>query len=171
MSAPSYIMERFEAIARNIEQAVTLEQMGGIEEWIKRCDDEYGTEWSELHPLITKLYDAKLKTMFKDFKELLPIDHSNDSISGSLGVPDDRMQFFSKLLINRFDTAATNNEIIKVSDMLQLIVDQSRSLPELVLGTMMLGTFKDALTVKLKVLDINGPIDDAVINMLLRPEE
>jgi hypothetical protein len=175
METAPYLLERYTAIVKNILLVSNLDQMGGVLEWIRRCDDEYGPPWLEFHKKLDTLCHQKMEDLKQNnFEDRIYIDHEAETVSQSLGVSYERLMVFNDLLTSEIYPQSGIEKVVKISRLTELILKEARNLQELVLASIMLGSLKETLqkiSGKLKKIDIDGPVDDDAIFRILNDED
>lgn len=166
------LAERFLAIVRNMNQATTMDQLNGIVEWMDRCDAEFGPDWAEYHAALLPMYETRMDYLLPHWRDLIKIDHDCDSISGAIGVTQERTEFFNDILWDEVARSLDAGGTSRVSYLMELVVKHSQSHAELMMFSIMMGSVKERVfTQKLKMVDMNKPVDDDFINDILKGED
>lgn len=168
------LTERFLAIVRNLNQCTTMEQLQGVAEWMDRCDAEYGLDWSEYHAALLPMYEAKMDSLLPNWKKLIQIDPNTSTISGSIGVTTERVDFFNDLMATEIERcmALGAGATGYITDFMEMALKHSQSHAELMMFSMMVGSMKERVfKSRLKMLDLDRPVDDDFINDILKEDQ
>lgn len=166
------LTERFLAITRNLNQCTTMEQLLGVAEWMDRCDSEYGPDWSEYHAALLPMYEARMDSLLPNWKKLIQIDHNGNTISGSIGVTIERVDFFNNLMADEVERCMEAGATGYITDFMEMALKHSQSHAELMMFSMMVGSMKERVfKQKLKMLDLDRPVDDDFINDILKEDQ